>query len=129
TDEKTFLMTQPNGLNNWFGRQKLTDTVLKGSSNWAAEIKDKCASVWTSCGWRFDYVNARIVSMSDKNQRIDFIRSGGADGAVTELRCGGVSVLRVETNPMTREIKALVLGERRIGIEWGRRGPSAWGGR
>ncbi|MDD2709552.1 MAG: RHS repeat protein, partial [Verrucomicrobiae bacterium] len=122
TDEKTFLMTQPNGLNNWFGRQKLTDTVLKGSSNWAAEIKDKCASVWTSCDWRFDYVNARIVSMSNKNQRIDFIRSGGADGAVTELRCGGVSVLRVETNPMTREIKALVYGGgKRIAIGWGDR--------
>ncbi|MDD2710819.1 MAG: hypothetical protein PHV34_22790, partial [Verrucomicrobiae bacterium] len=60
--------------------------------------------------------------MSNKNQRIDFIRSGGADGAVTELRCGGVSVLRVETNPMTREITALVYGGgKRIAIGWGDR--------
>jgi YD repeat-containing protein len=117
TDETTFLMYQPQGLKNWFGRKAPTETTIKGASNWAGEIRSNAITVWTDCGWKLEYLNGKMAAMTGpKNEKIDF---GYNNGKVSEMRYGGSSVLRVESDAVSGETKALVYGGKRIEIQWG----------
>ncbi|MDD2709973.1 MAG: hypothetical protein PHV34_18475 [Verrucomicrobiae bacterium] len=119
-DQQRWVLTQPDGWFNHFGKSKPADTVLKGATGWAAEIRDNSATVWTECSWKLEYAKAQLMAMSNRTRRIEFVRTG-PDGAVSAIRCGGSVVLRVERDPVTGEPSALVYGEKRLTMAWNNR--------
>ncbi|MDD2710507.1 MAG: hypothetical protein PHV34_21215 [Verrucomicrobiae bacterium] len=122
-DPHTFLLYQPDGLKNWFGRPKVTDTVIKGAANWVGEVREgfaQTATIWADCGWKMQFHQGKPVFLqSPKNQRVDWVYLNGKFAA---LRCEGTELLRVERDARSGEPTALVMmGGKRVGVEFGNR--------
>jgi YD repeat-containing protein len=115
-EENRFLMTQPDGWQRWFWREKPGETTLKGQGNWMAEIKGNTISAWADCGWRLDYVKGKIVAITTpKNRKLEFDYNGNAVVAVRE---NGVTRLAVETDAAGNP-SALVFNGKRLEIAQG----------
>lgn len=115
-DENRFILVQPNGLQRWFWRGKPTESTLRGQGGWMAEINGDTVSAWADCGWRLDFVNGRIVSMTTpKNRRLEFAYNGGM---VAEIRENGVTKLAIVSDS-SGKFRTLVFNGKQIEVEMG----------
>jgi hypothetical protein len=94
TGENSFLMVQPDGLNNPFVRRGGSVTLLDGSAGWKGEIRGDRIAAWASCGWKLEFVKGKIASMTTpKNRKFEWAYSGGVAESIREK---GATILAAE---------------------------------
>jgi YD repeat-containing protein len=117
TGEDSFVMTQPDGWTDLFGRDHAGSNILNGPSSWKAEIKGDTVTAWAPCGWRLEFYKGHITSITTPmNRRLEIAYSG--DLAVG-LRENGVTKLSVERDGLTGKVDALDFNGQSIGISTG----------
>lgn len=115
TNERNFVMVQPDGPNRYFYRLNPQDSVLKDRGGWAAEIKGDTITAWAECGWKLTFQKGRLVSMlTPDSRKLDFIQAGNR---VVEVSEGGKVHLKAVVDSSSGLITGLEFNNRRIGIE------------
>lgn len=117
-DENTFVFYTPAGRYKVFTRDSRQPAVLHGEGNWKGEIKEETITITSECGDRMTYFKGVIAQMQIKDQRFDFIRTGGK---VTEIREAGRTLATMTKDPMTGSLSLNLPNGKNIVFEYGER--------
>lgn len=120
-DENTFLLRSPTGWFLPFVRHRRDKNILDGSSGMKALIDDAkgTITVWAECGSKAVFSRGRIVELQIKDAKLTYVYSGDR---VSEIREGGNTLLKVNSDSKTGEVSGLSLGLKQdINFSWGQR--------
>jgi hypothetical protein len=116
-DENTFVLWQPDGWYRMFWRDKENKNILNGQGGWKAAIDGNTITAWASCGWKMVFNQGKISSLTtSKRHRLDYVYS---QGRVSEIQQHSRPVLQVVTASASNEVSAILIGDKRIGVELG----------
>jgi len=120
-DENTFLLRSPTGWLLPFVRNSKDKNILDGSNGMKALIDEAKGTItaWADCGDKITFSKGRILQFQTKDVKLDYVYSGDR---VSEIREGGQTLLKVNSDPNTGEVTGLSLGLKRdINFSWGQR--------
>lgn len=110
-----FDMIAVDGYTMPFGRDSKNPQILNGVKGLKAEMKGNLITVVAPCGWKCQYLNGKIASItSPRNTTLEFRRE--ADGLVAGGYLASKEILRVERGT-DNKVHALIIDGRRFDIE------------
>ena len=115
-DDRWFKMIEPTGLPRLFWRDEKDPTFIHGQGGWKGQIKGNTITTWADCGSKIVFNTGKITQLQIKDRTFEYQYSGNR---VSEIREGGRTLLKVDSDPIAGIVNGLSYGEQQIRIELG----------